>query len=206
MNKHIKIILDRIGNDPCIFDFLQKVCNLGDLRKQVSSSLRALPEESILDVGCGTGLYSILAKNKYVGIDLNEAYIKYAQIKYKDKNKKFIVGDVTKIDFGDELFDKTLYLAMLHHFNEEDNIRILTKISAITRGKILILDLTIPERVNFIQSFFLKVERGRYVRSLSQQLRIIGKVLKIQDATTILNRSKFGLFSIIDAQPKDIKL
>ena len=205
MNQLLRDILDNAGANPYFFDFLQKVCNLGDLKRNVSLSLKALPGESIIDVGCGTGLYSTLAKGKYVGIDLNEAYIIYAQTKYKDKNKKFIVGDVTKINFGDELFDKTLYLAMLHHFNEEDNIRILTKISAITRGKILILDLTMPERANSIQSFFLRVERGRYVRSLNQQLKIIGKVLKIQDATTIFNRSKFGLFSIIDAQPRDAK-
>src|SRR3989338_6848197 len=206
MNRFIRGFLDRVGVNPYIFDFLQKICNCGDLREQVSLLLEAKPTDSVLDVGCGTGLYSTLAKGRYIGIDLNESYIKYARGRYKDKNKIFFVGDVTKLRLNGEMFDNILYLAMLHHFSEEDNILILKTISYITRKKVLILDLTLPDYPTFMQAFFLKVERGKYPRSLKDQLRIVEKVLHVGKASTFLNRSKFGLFSIIEAYPKDRKI
>lgn len=202
MNQYIRDILDNIGANPYLFNFLQRVCNLGDLRQPLAARLRASAQDSILDVGCGTGLYSTLAKGRYLGIDLNESYIKYARSKYGNDDKRFMVGDVTNLDTKGELFDKTLYLAMLHHFGEEDNLKILERISALTRQQILILDLTIPEKSTPLQKFFLKVERGQYLRSLGEQLRIIEKVLHIKEVSTVLNRSRFGLFSIIDTYPR----
>lgn len=201
MNKRARGLLDSIGSNPYFFNFLQKVCNLGDLKEEVSLHLRVEPSESILDVGCGTGLYSVLAKDKYVGLDLNEAYVKYAKTKYKNSNKKFIVEDIKKLNFGKEKFDKTLYLAMLHHFNEADNLKILSKIASITKKMVLILDLTLPDNPTAAQKFFLKVERGQYVRPINEQINIVQKVFDIRKVSLVFNRSKFGLFSIMEAYP-----
>ncbi|MFA5089611.1 MAG: class I SAM-dependent methyltransferase [Candidatus Omnitrophota bacterium] len=195
-------MLEKIGGNPYLFDFLQRLCNLGDLRRHVSSHLDAMPGESILDVGCGTGLYSTLAKGTYVGVDLNEQYIKYAQSHYPDGQKTFIVGDITKLGLDGQMFDKTLYLAVLHHFCEEDNLNILRNIAAVTRKMAVILDLTYPEKPTFMQRFFLAVERGEYVRPLKEQIRIIEQVFRVGDVSTVLNNSRFGLFSIIDCFPK----
>lgn len=202
MNGYIRGLLDGIGANPYLFNFLQRVCNLGDLRCHVEAMLDASCEDSLLDVGCGTGLYSTLAKGRYLGIDLNGSYIRYATRRYGDRQKSFLAGDITRLDTQGEQFDNTLYLAMLHHFSAEENIRILEKVSLITKKKILILDLTVPEKPNFFQDFFLRVERGKYVRPLSEQLKIIEKVLNVKDVKMVLNRSKFGLFSIITSYPR----
>jgi len=202
MNKGARELLDSIGSNPYFFNFLQKVCNLGDLKEEVSLRLKAEPGESILDVGCGTGLYSVLAKGRYVGLDLNGSYIKYARTKYKSGNKKFIVEDVTRLSLGEEMFDKTLYIAMLHHFDEADNIKILNRISSVTKKMVLILDAALPDNPTAAQKFFLKVERGQYVRPLNEQISIVRKVFDIKNVSLVFNRSKFGLFSIIEAYPK----
>lgn len=203
MHRHLRDTLDRIGANPYLFVYLQRLFNLGSFKPQVAQHLCAAAEDSILDVGCGTGMYSTLAKGRYLGIDLNAAYIKYARSRYKGGQKEFIVGDITKMDFGSEVFDKTLYVAMLHHFNEADNLRILEKISAITKKMVLMLDAVIPENATFMQRLFLSAERGRYMRPLKDQIRIIEKVFKVKDVSIHFNRSKFGCCSIIECHPQD---
>lgn len=202
MHRHLRDTLDRIGENPYLFIYLQKLFNLGSFKQQVSAHICAVAEDSILDVGCGTGMYSTLAKGRYVGIDLNAAYIKYARSRYESGQKEFIVGDITKMNFGNEVFDKTLYVAMLHHFNEADNLRILEKISSITKKMVLMLDAVIPDKATFMQRLFLSAERGRYMRPLEHQLRIIKKVFKVKDVSIHFNRSKFGCCSIIECYPR----
>lgn len=68
--------------------------------------------EDILDVGCGTGIYShLLAEKgaKVTGIDLSEKML--AQAKAKGSGPKFLYMDVTKLDFPDASFDKVLSMA-----------------------------------------------------------------------------------------------
>ena len=43
MNKRARELLDLIGSNPYFFNFLQKACNLGDLKEEVSLRLKAEP-------------------------------------------------------------------------------------------------------------------------------------------------------------------
>ena len=59
---------------------------------------------SAIDLGCGTGNYSIWLANKgfrVTGIDFSEKAIELASIhaELENENCKFIVGDLTDIDF-----------------------------------------------------------------------------------------------------------
>lgn len=202
MHKALRSLLDSIGSNPHLFVWLQKISNLGSFRKPVSGVLRAGLEESIIDVGCGAGMYSTLAKCRYMGIDLNESYIKYAQSKYSGLNKEFVAGDILKLNFGSEIFDKALYLAMLHHFSEQENLLILRKISAVISKMVVILDAVIPERPTAMQKLFLSVERGKYLRSVEEQQRIIEQVFDVKNVSIHYNRSRFGCCSIFDCYPK----
>jgi len=62
---------------------------------------RTYKKISILDVGCGYGeLTKYLPKNinyNYTGIDIVKSMIDYANEKNTNKNKRFCLGDITKI-------------------------------------------------------------------------------------------------------------
>lgn len=82
------------------------------LREVEKKILSSLPKQSkILDVGCGSGRFSIGAAQlgfSVTGIDITPAAIEAANKKAKDlklNNINFIIGDMTDIKFKDNEFD-----------------------------------------------------------------------------------------------------
>lgn len=82
------------------------------LREVEKKLLTSIPKQSkILDVGCGSGRFSIGATqigHNVTGIDITPAAISAAAKKAKRLNLgniHFLVGDMTKIPFGDDEFD-----------------------------------------------------------------------------------------------------
>ena len=77
--------------------------------------------EKILDVGCGSGVYSIwMAKlgGKVVGIDVSKQAIDFAN-RWANEEKidfKGIVGDAENLPFKKNTYDLLFYGAILHHF------------------------------------------------------------------------------------------
>jgi len=62
--------------------------------------------DKLLDVGCGSGLFSSLAYQKgaeVTGIDASDELI--AQAKQRNPAINFITGEMEELPFGDELFD-----------------------------------------------------------------------------------------------------
>lgn len=77
----------------------------------------------ILDVGCGTGNFSIkLAEKgcKVVGIDISEEMLKRAREKAKERNLdiEFYNTDVYNINFSDESFDGVFSMAAFEFIKE----------------------------------------------------------------------------------------
>lgn len=71
---------------------------------------------SILEIGCGEGskLAQITLKNcNGFGVDISERAIEIARKKYPRLN--FVVGDVTKLPLGEDLFDLTYSAFVLEH-------------------------------------------------------------------------------------------
>lgn len=72
--------------------------------------------EKILDLACGSGQWLEFFKKKkiiYFGIDFSEKLIEIAKKRYPKSN--FLVGNVTKLPFADEFFDKVYAIALFHH-------------------------------------------------------------------------------------------
>jgi SAM-dependent methyltransferase len=70
-----------------------------------------LPNENVLDVGCGTGtLQSHLEGNNYLGIELNANFVRYA----KSRGRNVVLQDaLTFTRYGD--FDVCVIIDFLHH-------------------------------------------------------------------------------------------
>jgi len=79
--------------------------------------------EKVLDIGCGTGNFSIkLAKKgaEVVGIDVSEAMLAKARKKAEKKNLniKFYKNDVTSLDFEDNSFDAVFSMAAVEFIDD----------------------------------------------------------------------------------------
>ena len=81
-----------------------------------------LKEKKIIDVGCGSGRFTIalaqMGVKEIVGVDLGESGIKIGEEfarKLNLKNIKFIKNDILSLPFDDESFDFVFSKGVLHH-------------------------------------------------------------------------------------------
>ena len=98
----------------------------------------------VLDVGCGSGRFCILANQlnakKVIGIDSSKKNINYNKKKFKNfKNVKFKFGDNTNLQFKSNFSDITISQGVIHHTT--DMYQSLNELIRVTKkkGKILLL-------------------------------------------------------------------
>lgn len=83
--------------------------------------LDPLPGESILDAGCGTGIFTrdILARGSHViGVDLSEPMLRIAMDRGAGKKFTGVCSDMCALPFADESFDKTLSMTAIEFVRE----------------------------------------------------------------------------------------
>jgi ubiquinone/menaquinone biosynthesis C-methylase UbiE len=93
------------------------------------------PEEKILDVGCGTGIFtlSILGFGpRITGLDISYPMLKRAEQKAKGYAFRAVAGDMRYLPFADECFDKTVSMTALEFIADgpaavEDLFRVTKK-------------------------------------------------------------------------------
>lgn len=118
MNKQQKEQLEKI---------LVNVGDLGFRRRvvEIINGLEIKENDKILDCGCGEGFYvmvisSLFPKVKLVGLDHDPAILKKAQRWLKNKkNITWILGDIYKIPFKDNYFDKIILSEVLEHIPDD---------------------------------------------------------------------------------------
>ncbi len=76
-------------------------------------------DETVLDVGCGTGSLTLAIANSanvrsVTGIDVTESYIEFARSRTHDSRIRYETGDACALPFADGSFDRTLSLLVLN--------------------------------------------------------------------------------------------
>lgn len=113
--------------------------------------LKELPENSeitIMDFGCGSGdMLRMLSKYgaannlkfNLIGIDANEATIRHAENCSADyKNITYLAEDIFKYDFSQYKIDIAVMTLTLHHFKDEDILKILGTVNnLVTKGTVV---------------------------------------------------------------------
>ena len=94
-----------------------------------------LPEhtESLLDLGCGTGLeldeiFRLFPAAEVTGIDLTRAMLDRLRQKHPDKKLTLIEGNYLQSDFGSGRFDAAVSFETMHHFTRDEKVKLYEKI------------------------------------------------------------------------------
>jgi len=104
VNRNIKERLDQYLDNPFLFNLVRHIVG-GGLVENISRIVSNIPHHKVVDLACGTGDISRAVNSLYMGIDLCDSFITYANRKYGSQKKKFIVMDVTDINLPKNHFE-----------------------------------------------------------------------------------------------------
>ena len=156
---------------PRVFGYTQMLnpMTVGLYRRLVREHVRLEPGGSVLDVGCGIGVYRPLFTNaRYVGIDINSAYVEAARTTFGDM---FHVMDAGALEFAESTFDAVFTVATCHHL---DDGRVVSMVRAALRvlkpgGALHVIDPVWPvSRRAVIKRLLFHHDRGRFQRTVAQ--------------------------------------
>jgi SAM-dependent methyltransferase len=133
---------------------------LSGLRGKLASLV--MPEETVIEVACGTGALSLVLANKtqhVTAIDLSEVMIRIARRmvrKKKIENIAVEVMDATDLScYPDKHFDVSVISMALHQFSHETALKILSEMERIA-GRVIMGDYNchmnpgLPARLSWI--------------------------------------------------------
>jgi ubiquinone/menaquinone biosynthesis C-methylase UbiE len=157
------------------YDLVTNLVTLGQarrLRKVTVDQALIKPGDSVLDVGCGTGEVTLLAKTRakqgtVYGIDPAPEMIAVARKKAAHKGLEidFRVGVIEALPFSDSSLDVVTSSLMMHHLPEDLKARGLAEIYRVLKpgGRLLIADLMRPTG-SFLNHLFIAFTRHQGLR------------------------------------------
>jgi SAM-dependent methyltransferase len=133
----------------------------------------------VLDIACGPGTNAPrFASAEYVGVDLNDNYIRTARRRFRGR---FIQADA--IDWSsesDELFDFVLVNSFLHHLDDQMVERLLANLvrRLTIGGRIHMLELVLPPREGIAHTL-TRLDRGKFARPFEAWRELLERVVKV---------------------------
>lgn len=155
----------------------------------------------MLDVGCGpANILPYLPRVQYIGIDLNPRHIEFAKRRYNGSSNNFLVGDVTKTDFGGQ-FDLINLSGVLHHLEDADAKRLLNHLGGLLGedGRIVTLDNVWLPKQRLAVKILNSLDSGQNIRTPEQYMTLFSSAgLRLQaQVTNNLLRVPYDHFIVV---------
>ncbi|HVH15673.1 MAG TPA: methyltransferase domain-containing protein [Candidatus Angelobacter sp.] len=126
------------------WDVLRKSFYGDEVRDAVLSAARVLPEDTVLDIGAGTGFLTEGAAKiarKVIALDFSEAMTGESRVKLGGKNVEFKIGNAEQIPLPDSSVNAVIGNMILHHcLNPEVAIREMVRV-LVPGGRLALSDL-----------------------------------------------------------------
>lgn len=153
--------------------------NFKEQKRVVKNYFYGRENNKIIDVGCGTGEFSVFFDPKnYTGIDVEVAYIEYAKKNYQGE---FLAVDATKLPFADQSFDTAVILGVLHHSPDDKCVRIFNEMKRVLKNGagVLVLEDVASGGDSKITKILHNLDKGNFIRSAEQYGNLLNPHFKI---------------------------
>jgi SAM-dependent methyltransferase len=157
-------VIDAVMSSPRIYQLWQAPFADRKLRPMLDAA-RMHPARRVLDVACGPGTNAkYFADAEYVGVDINDEYVRYARERY---GRSFVVADVVTSPLPGTGYDCILVNSFLHHLDDAAVRTVLRRLGALLApgGVIHMLELVLPDR-GVLARWLARWDRGKYARPL----------------------------------------
>ncbi len=107
-----------------LMSYFSELSDIKFIRKLIIDWLEKYNPTTILDAGCGTGdstrhLASLVSKSTSItGLDFSQAMIAHASSMQNPHNIHFQTGNLTHLEFSDEMFEALRIERVLHHVED----------------------------------------------------------------------------------------
>ena len=179
----LRYVIQKLSNYPGLFLFCRGLleADFREIRRTIREYLPKSEDQRVLDIACGPGAFSVLFDaDVYVGVDINQRYIEYAQRQYKGT---FHVMDARHIEFSDDSFDGVLVYGLLHHLDDDDAREVLKGVARVLKpsGRALIIeDVPSESRLNVVGHLLHRIENGHFIRSAEEYRTLMNGHLEPQ--------------------------
>lgn len=179
----IKNYISQLSKNPSLFIFLRRILenNFKGEKIVLTEHFVCGPDEQVLDIGCGTGEFSVFFNTgNYTGIDIEDAYIDYAKKHYAGA---FFVGDATQLPFADGAFKKIVILGVLHHLDDATSARVLAEARRVLApdGMMLLMEDVDRPKNNFLTRLLHRLDNGDFIRTKDAYEALVVKHFSITE-------------------------
>ncbi len=126
------------------WDVLRKSFYGDEVRDAVLEAAKVLPNDTVLDVGAGTGFLTEGAAKiarKVIALDFSEAMTGESRLKLSGRNVEFKIGNVEQIPLPDASVNAVIGNMILHHcLNPDVALKDMARVLA-PRGRLALSDL-----------------------------------------------------------------
>lgn len=103
--------------------------------ENVGPFIEKLKPESVIDIGCGTGQWSVFFDCPYLGIDISQKLVDIAKKEYP--TKKFVVAKLEDYE-SDEKFDLAFAYTCFEHIKEEDMPKAIESLKKLAKRAVIV--------------------------------------------------------------------
>ena len=166
-------LIERLGmyrllENPRVYNAVQRMFSVGgdqQVRRLFGDYVDSEPCDSVLELGCGTGAWSVTHHKTFVRTDLNDRYFPQA-VSAGVKYLKMDAADLSAFENGS--FDLVYSMGLYHHLPDEAVLLSLWESARILRphGRVVVFDAILPTRPWRVLAWVSrKLDRGHWVRS-----------------------------------------
>lgn len=177
-------ILAKILDTPFFYNLTQVVLSM-DFPSVAKKIIKEYPHEAIFEIGCGPGKFmKYINPKKYLGIDMNESYIKYAKKNFETKSIKFMSLNALNIPKMKDSFDLIIVMNVTHHLTNQEIEYILKTLKRNVIFKRLLIFDGKPD-IGPLGKILEYLDQGNNFRETDQLARLVKKYFKIERAETV---------------------